>query len=372
MSERIEVAIVGGGFYGACLALFAASVARRVVLFEREPQLLQRASYSNQARVHTGFHYPRSFLTALRSLRNYPRFARDFEQCVRADFTMLYAVARRGSKVGARRFEQMFRDMGAPFRTANAQQRALFDPAMVEDVYACVEYAFDAESLRGTLGGLLEQAGVQMEIATEVVSIDRATDGLHVVTSDGIRHPCDEVFNCTYSSLNRILKASGCQPIGIKHEMTEIALVTPPEELVGYGVTVMDGAFFSTMPFPARDAYSLTHVRYTPHAAWADSRSGNEQISWVPRTRWRHMVADASRYVPCLAGSVYRESLFETKTVPLRNEIDDGRPILFRAHAEMPGLYSVLGSKIDNVYDLFTAVAGMGGRWAHAELSVHC
>lgn len=35
------------------------------------------------------------------------------------------------------------------------------------------------------------------------------------------------------------------------------------------------------------------------------------------------------------------------------NEGDDGRPILFEKHAELPGCYSVLGGKIDNIYDVF-------------------
>jgi hypothetical protein len=36
----------------------------------------------------------------------------------------------------------------------------------------------------------------------------------------------------------------------------------------------------------------------------------------------------------------------------VKNEGDDGRPILFEKHLEMPGCYSVLGGKIDNIYDV--------------------
>ena len=45
------------------------------------------------------------------------------------------------------------------------------------------------------------------------------------------------------------------------------------------------------------------------------------------------------------------DSLFEIKTVLQKNEGDDGRPILFERHADLPGCYSMLGGKIDNIYD---------------------
>jgi hypothetical protein len=64
------------------------------------------------------------------------------------------------------------------------------------------------------------------------------------------------------------------------------------------------------------------------------------------------MIRDAAKYVPLLRQSLYRESIFQIKTVLEKNEADDGRPILFEKHADMPGCYSILGGKIDNIYDV--------------------
>ena len=50
------------------------------------------------------------------------------------------------------------------------------------------------------------------------------------------------------------------------------------------------------------------------------------------------------------------QSLFEVKTVLARNEVDDGRPILLRREAGSPRLLSVLGGKIDNIYDALEAL----------------
>ncbi|KAI3593288.1 D amino acid oxidase (DAO) family [Cupriavidus sp. U2] len=64
------------------------------------------------------------------------------------------------------------------------------------------------------------------------------------------------------------------------------------------------------------------------------------------------MIRDTARYVPLVAKSRYVDSLFEVKTVLQKNEADDGRPILFEKHETLPGCYSILGGKIDNIYDV--------------------
>ena len=98
---------------GYCRLSGQAARPKRIVLVERESALLTRASYNNQARVHNGYHYPRSFTTAYRSRVNLPKFVLDWSQAVKKDFTKLYAIARRNSKVTARQFERFCREIGA-------------------------------------------------------------------------------------------------------------------------------------------------------------------------------------------------------------------------------------------------------------------
>ena len=61
---------------------------------------------------------------------------------------------------------------------------------------------------------------------------------------------------------------------------------------------------------------------------------------------------DAARYLPAIAESEQIDSLFEVKTVLVRSEGDDGRPILVERYSQMPGLYCILGGKVDNIYDV--------------------
>ena len=356
-----DAVIIGGGFYGAAIAIYLARQRglKRVVLLEREPKLLGRASYHNQARVHNGYHYPRSFTTAFRSRVNLPKFVRDWPEAVKKDFTKLYAIARRNSKVTAKQFERFCNEIGAKIRPADAGLQKLFEPRLIESVFLVEEYAFDSTHLAGWAQKELQEAGVEVQLSTRAMTVSRADSGMLVTTldSNGVTDTlqCRYLFNCTYSGLNQLAGDFPGTKTRLKHEITEMALVKAPPALEGLGVTVMDGPFFSMMPFPARGLHTLSHVRYTPHFSWQDE-GGNDPYKKLQEyerdSRVDRMLRDVGRYMPSVLDAEYADSLFEVKTILQKNEGDDGRPILFEQHAELPGCYSVLGGKIDNIYDV--------------------
>lgn len=330
-------------------------------MVEREAALLTRASFNNQARVHNGYHYPRSFTTAYRSRVNLPRFVRDWPQAVKQDFTKLYAIARRNSKVTARQFERFCREIGASIQLADPALRSLFEPHLIEEVFLVEEYAFDSNKLSQWAERELKEAGVKVRLETRVTEITHGPDKTLQVALQP-RHgdeergvSCQYVFNCTYSGLNQFGGDFPGARTGLKQEVTEMALMQMPPVLKDLGITVMDGPFFSMMPFPARGLHTLSHVRYTPHLHWKDEPGIDpyqKLDQYDQATRVDRMVRDVGRYLPAVLGAKYVDSLFEVKTVLVKNEGDDGRPILFEKHPELPGCYSVLGGKIDNIYDV--------------------
>lgn len=358
-----DAVIIGGGFYGSAIAIYLAKTRglRRVILLEREQELLLRASYNNQARVHNGYHYPRSFTTAFRSQVNLPRFVRDWPQAVKQDFVKLYAIARRNSKVTSKQFERFCHEIGAKIKPAETGLKRLFEPRLIEDVFLVEEYVFDSTRLAEWAVKELKDAGVEVHYSTRALAISRSpadsslTVALQPKSGDAFSISCRYVFNCTYSGLNQFSGDFPGTQTGLKQEVTEMALMQAPDVLKEIGVTVMDGPFFSMMPFPARDLHTLSHVRYTPHFSWKDELGIDPYRTldqYDRATRVDRMVRDVGRYLPAALEAKYVDSLFEIKTVLVKNEGDDGRPILFEKHAELPGCYSVLGGKIDNIYDV--------------------
>lgn len=363
--------IIGGGFYGVVIALYLKRVKglRTVDIYERESSLLSRASFVNQARVHGGYHYPRSFTTAYRSRENFRRFALDWSSCVRSDFRKYYAIARRNSKVTSKQFTRFCGQIGAPLKEAEPEIYNLFNLDLIEAIYSVEEYAFDAIKMKEWSYSELAESGIQCCFNHTVVDAKPSEDGrIEIVVQDGLSGLRHEkyalVFNCTYSGLTQVEAHDQSSILRLKHEIAELALIIPPPELEDFGVTVIDGPFFSAMPFPAKGCHSLSHVRYTPHSHWVD-RPGCSPYDVIDKasleTRVDRMLRDASRYLPLIAKSRYRESLFEVKTVLEKNESDDGRPIMFFESLKTPRLYSVLGGKIDNVYDILEYINELFG-----------
>ncbi|MGH9203680.1 MAG: NAD(P)/FAD-dependent oxidoreductase, partial [Vicinamibacterales bacterium] len=319
-STEVDALVIGGGFYGAVLAEALAVRFANVALLESASQLLSRASYHNQARVHAGYHYPRSLLTAQRSQVNARRFLAEYGECVDGTFQKIYAIARKRSNVSAAQFWRFAHAIDAPIREASAQHRSLFDMSMVEAVFEVEELAFNALSLRERVARRLRESAVQVRTSSEVTRIEALSGKMlraHVTGPEPAFVDAPLIYNCTYSRLNRILVASGVRPLQLRHELTEVALVQPPPELSRVGVTLMCGPFFSCMPFPASRLHSLTHVRYTPHVKWSDmpdeSYVDADEIltSTARRTRVDEMRRDAARYLPALRGATYVDSLWE-------------------------------------------------------------
>jgi glycine/D-amino acid oxidase-like deaminating enzyme len=369
--ESYGAVVIGGGFYGSVVALELRKYLPKVLLLEKEGDLIRRASYRNQARIHQGYHYPRSLLTSVRSRVNFVRFVEEYREAVFSAFQKYYAIAKIFSKTTSSQFTQFCRRIGAPFGPAPAEIKALFNPAQIEDVFTALEYTFDAAKLRGLIKSRLDEAGVEYQLGAYVERLIPAGASCRVtVESNGELREIGAryVFNCGYSLINGVLARSSLPVIPMKHEFTETALIEVPPNLRDMGITIMDGPFFAVMPFPDRGLHTLHHVRYTPHHCWLDTpgepcldvRRYFESVR--PQSRYDHMIKDAARYIPTLAGARFVESLWEVKTVLPRSEVDDSRPILFKPIEQAPNVICILGGKIDNIFDIQDYIREFFGR----------
>jgi glycine/D-amino acid oxidase-like deaminating enzyme len=245
----------------------------------------------------------------------------------------------------------------------------MFDSDLIEAVVAVEECAFDASKLRTMTEKSLVDAGVTFHTGTAVMKIERGAHALELSCASSISSPEASVgsdpveiaakclLNCTYSGINQVLQSASLPLIRLKHEVTEMALVRVPEELERMAFTVMCGPFFSFMPFPALGLHTLSHVRYTPHGFWFDE-PGSIPIDpdavlkgYGKVSKFEHMRRDARRYLPIMGSLERMDSIWETKTVLPQSEADDSRPILCRQADGEARIWSIMGGKIDNIFD---------------------
>jgi glycine/D-amino acid oxidase-like deaminating enzyme len=360
-----DALVVGGGFFGCSVASYLRQRMKKVMLVERSRELFSHASYANQARIHNGYHYPRSLQTGYRSRINFPVFIKEFPECVVSDFTKLYCIAGPHGKVTPRQFEKFCNVIGAPWKPAHSKYQNLFDRRLIKAVYEVTEFAFNSNVLRDILRRQLDRDEVEIRLGTGVESVECAPDRTVVHLSSGDEIQTKYLFNCTYAGLRQIPGMEEHCATKLKQEITEMALIEPPEELAAIGVTVMCGPYFSMMPFPARGLHSLSHVRYTPHSSWIDDGHGAPDPYQVlaenrHRSRSQEILRDSARYLPLLGKAKLKDSLFAVKTLLVRNELDDGRPILVEQSPTNPKVYSIMGGKLDNIYDVFVRLQADG------------
>lgn len=360
MVNEFDFAIVGAGFFGVRLALLLAGEKYKVVLIERESTICSRASYINQARVHNGYHYPRSYPTALGSHKHYERFLREMHGCIDEDFEHVYAIARHGSYTSSYQFRKFCQELGLPLKPVPRRIRRMFDDDRIEDIFLVREAAFDIRAIRKRMIEEIQRhPEIKLLTETDCLSLDLQGNSAVVHTSRSTIS-ASGVFLVGYAGINPLLRNSGLEPLDLKAEIAEIVLVDVPNDLRRFGVTVMDGPFFSLIPMPAEQAHSFTHVRYTPHVSWNPKFvTDNPYVAldvYRKENRFLYMKKDAQRYIQDLANLEYRGSLFEVKIVPTKHEVDDGRPIVFREHSTQPPCVSILGSKVDSIFELEDAV----------------
>ncbi|WP_219905622.1 FAD-dependent oxidoreductase [Glaciihabitans tibetensis] len=361
--------MIGAGFYGLRIALHLESLGfDRVTVVEREPSVMERASLNNQARVHNGYHYPRSILTGYRSHLQLPTFADEFAEAMVDDFVHLYAIAKRLSKVNARQFELFAQRIGSPTERVLDARSHSFDTDMVEAVFRVREPAFDARILRDLLmARIAEVAAIEISTSTEVLTVTGMDDErVAVETSRGLLE-ADAVISATYSGINVLHRRSGLPEVPLQHEITEMALVEMPADLKHVAVTVMDGPFFSMMPFPSRGLHTLSHVRYTPHRRWRDGEGRPHDPEDILKassqeSQFGNMRADVTRFMPRLKRLEHVDSLWEVKTVLTRSDSDDSRPILFLRDHGITNYTCIMGSKLDNIYDVLQELSVAYGR----------
>ena len=368
--ERFDKIIIGAGLYGLYSALSCAKRGQNVIVLECDPMPFSRATYINQARVHQGYHYPRSISTAMKSAGYFERFNKDFAFCINKEFDQIYATSSEYSWSNGKQFKDFCKAANIPCEELHPGN--YFKNGMCDGVFRTREYTYDAMILKDYY---LEELAkfpnsVRIKYGVDITEIKKDTDIYIINAADGTAYGSGFVLNATYAGTNQILNMAGFAKFGIKYELCEIILCNVNDRLKDIGFTVMDGPFFSIMPFGKTGYHSLTSVTFTPHTTSYDEvpvfdcqkksgghcstfRLGNcNDCPAKPVTAFPYMAHLARKYMLDDYGFEYEKSLFSMKPVLMSSEIDDSRPTVIRKYSERPTFVSVLSGKINTVYDL--------------------
>ena len=370
MNNIYDKIIIGAGLYGLYSAEYCGRKGEKVLVLECDGTAFSRATYINQARVHMGYHYPRSISTAVKSRNYFDRFCEDYPDSIKTDFKKIYATSANFSWTDRDQFIKFCKDGDIP--CVSVEPTTYFKEGMCDGTFETLEYTYDWAILRNGLLSDIEKLGDKVTIRYNSFITAISKDGEHyrVTLKDGTEFYTPFLLNSTYASVNQINTLAGFETFPIKYELCEIILCTINDKLRDVGITVMDGPFFSIMPFGKTGLHSLTSVTFTPHVTCYDKlpkfdcqqgiedycspeHLGNcNDCPHKPESAWGYMSQLARKYLRDEFGFEYHSSLFSMKPILKLSEIDDSRPTLVKQFSSKPTFVSVLSGKINTVYDL--------------------
>lgn len=366
--KQFDIIILGAGLYGLYSCLRCGEAGKKVLVLDCDSGPFRRATYINQARVHMGYHYPRSFTTAIKSAHYFERFCKDYGFSNLINFNQIYATSANFSWTSAAEFRCFCRN--ANIKCEDISPDKFFNPGMCDGTFLTTEYTYDAQILKKWFLEQLDTLpNIEIFYNHRPEKIERIGDVYRIKAAD-IEAETPFILNATYAGINDIHRLMGIEPFKIKYELCEIILCTVNEKLRDTGITVMDGPFFSLMPFGKTGYHSLTSVTFTPHETSYDSvptfrcqkHSGGlcqpgrlyncNDCPAKPVSAWPYMSQLVKKYLKPEYGFDYARSLYSMKPVLKASEIDDSRPTNIWVYSKEPTFISVLSGKINTVYDL--------------------
>ena len=366
--KKFDYVIFGAGIFGMYATLLLAKKDLNVALIDIEDSPFKRASYINQARIHKGYHYPRSISTALKSSISYKRFCDDFSFAVNNKFRKIYGISKDHSLVSPSQFEKFCQYINSPLKSIDPSLH--FNKNRVEAAFETKEFSFDADKIKNWITEQIKyKNNVSILLKLDLNTVEINKNEYILSFNDNICITTPAVINATYASTNSILDKFNLSPIQLKYELCEMIIVQPNRFIENVGLTIMDGPFLSLMPFGLTGHHSLSSVTYTPHCP------SNEQLPTFkcqdfredctpfdlkncnncpvrPVTAWPYMKQQAKIYFNKQVDFAFEQSLFTIKTITASSEVDDARPTLIHKNSETPFFMTVLSGKVNTIYDL--------------------
>ena len=322
----MKAAVVGGGVFGCTAAVDLARAGVTVDLFEARSDILTGATARCQARLHRGYHYPRSDSTASAARDGFTEFeARYPEAITRA---IHHYVVAPSSKVTPGQYLAFCDRLSLPYEVVEPRH------VHTADLTVRVPEAFvNVDQLRRLLRRDLSRSGVTLQTG-------------RTVNPDDLDH--DLVVMATYGK-------PWSKPL--RYEVCEVALLELGR-YSGESYVVIDGEFVSLDPMG--QLYALYDVKHSVHAV-SDQPDFPEYVDLLRRGVHRppvshideishvdKMIESASRFLwgldpSGLGVSIYHSSWFAVRAVLPDVDTTDERPTLVERSGHV---VSVLSGKI--------------------------
>ncbi|WP_162901516.1 hypothetical protein [Breoghania sp. L-A4] len=226
------------------------------------------------------------------------------------------------------------------------------------------EVVYDSRILKYLVSSDLDRNNVAVLFDSNVSSVEESIDGF-VLKADNVTINARSIVNCTYSSFNSFNESLGVSLTDLQYELTVVPIVKWRSEKPPVGITVMDGRFFTILPFGKSGQYLLYHVDHTVRDTFIGRnypkkwKSPREAIGDdAARDAYEQMVRSSSHWLPDISSAEYIDFLATVRVVLAGVDSTDRRPSLIEKLETKHPFYTVFSGKIDHSIWVASDLAG--------------
>lgn len=333
----MKALVIGGGIFGICAAIELSKAGVDVELFEQDSELMQGATSVNQNRFHLGYHYPRSIPTATQCQEGASGFKEYFGSSLINIKENYYAIGKNGSRVSFEQYLNFCKSNNLPY-TKKYPKALLLKRSRVSGCILVDEQIIDLLKFKRLAHDLLKKKKVKVYLKR--------------MFKKGEGSGYDVVVNATYSNFNYINKMLGLPLRKFRYDICNVPIIETPRELAGVGITIMDGNFYSILPY-GRTPY---------HLFWSVQGSTIRSEGIYPSQKKSHKIANYrdDTYIPLLKYAKLIDVLRTIKILAYDVEYSDERITDLINYGD--GKYAILSAKINTCVSTAQKLASIVNR----------
>jgi|TARA_R110000803_G_scaffold139900_3_gene206536 hypothetical protein len=330
-----KVLVVGAGIFGMTTSIELAKLGMNVTLHEELNGVMNCASGINQYRLHQGYHYPRSKVTALECLKSIESFKQKYNQCiVNGNVDHYYSISKENSLISGKEYIQFLDDMGLFYKKVKPFKKSELTISVKEEL-------FDPKIMKRFLLDDIDLYNVNLILNHKTLKKE-FLDYDYVVIS-------------TYSKINELVENNR----EYQFEICEKPIVKLPREYNNKSIVVMDGPFMCLDPYGNSGFHVLGNVVHAIHSTNIgykpivnDNLKGylNNGIIKNPKvTNIDKFIQTGKEYFDGFDELEHIGSMYTVRTVLSNREHDDARPTI--VNRESDNIFTIFSGKIVTCVD---------------------
>lgn len=312
----MKIAIIGSGFFGITIGLIL-SKKNQVDIYEKEKNILNGASFSNQFRFHLGYHYPRSQKTVNEIKKSKKNFISFFGNKV-FEKTKNYYLITNNSKTKFNKYRKFLIKNKLYYKIINLNYKSNF----IEKTIISKEKILNFFKIKKDILKKLINTKINLKLNSQFSK------------KDLLKY--DKVIIATYGNNNILLKKLGINNLSeYKFQLVEKILVQLPIKYRKKSFVVIDGDFVCVDPYLGTKFHLLSDVKLSkletkigkfPYFKNKNKKYLNKGIIRnLKISKYNEFIRKSSDYLPFLKKAKYKGSMFVVRAIKKNKEKTDER-----------------------------------------------